>query len=183
MTLKKYTKVGLVAGDDVFIGPYVEITRPKLARVGHHSAIDAFFFCTTKLNVADYVHIAPSVSVIGGADSELELADFSFIATGSRIVCGSEDYTDDGLIGPTVPKQYKSKTIISKVTFERFSGVGANCVVFPGVTLAIGSVVGANSTVTKSTEPWTIYVGSPARPLKLRSHANILKYAAEMGYV
>jgi acetyltransferase-like isoleucine patch superfamily enzyme len=47
----------------------------------------------------------------------------------------------------------------------------------PGVTLAEGSILGANSLLTKDTEPWTIYVGIPAKPVKIRNKEKIIKYA------
>jgi galactoside O-acetyltransferase len=52
----------------------------------------------------------------------------------------------------------------------------------PGVTLAEGSVAGSNSVITKDTEPWTIYVGSPAKPIKIRKKETILKNAKKLGY-
>jgi acetyltransferase-like isoleucine patch superfamily enzyme len=52
----------------------------------------------------------------------------------------------------------------------------------PGVTLAEGCVIGANSLVTKDTEPWTIYMGSPAMPIKKRPKDKMLLYAKELGY-
>ena len=169
-------------GEDVFLGKYCDITRPQLCEIGNHSAIDSFFYCTTKLLVGDYVHVSAHVSAIGGASSYLKLDDFSFVAMGSRLICGSENYTDDVLIGPTIPMKYKGDIKIAPITFERFSGVGVNVVVMPGVTIAEGSVVGANSLVTKSTEPWTVYIGTPARPVKTRPHVKIFEYAKELGY-
>ena len=50
--------------------------------------------------------------------------------------------------------------------------IGANSVVTPGVTLAEGTVVGAGSVVTSSTEPYTIVAGSPARPIGTRPQAD-----------
>ena len=47
--------------------------------------------------------------------------------------------------------------------------IGTNSLVFPGVTVTEGCSVGAMSMVTKSTEPWSIYFGSPAKRLKNRS--------------
>ena len=38
----------------------------------------------------------------------------------------------------------------------------------PGVILENGTSVGAASLVLKSTEPWSIYVGSPAKKIKER---------------
>jgi galactoside O-acetyltransferase len=52
----------------------------------------------------------------------------------------------------------------------------------PGVTLKEGSVVGSNSVVTKDTEPWTIYLGSPAKPIKLRDKSKIIENAKKLGY-
>jgi acetyltransferase-like isoleucine patch superfamily enzyme len=48
--------------------------------------------------------------------------------------------------------------------------------------MAEGSVLGANSLLKESTEPWTIYVGSPARPIKIRDKESILKSARKLGY-
>jgi galactoside O-acetyltransferase len=46
--------------------------------------------------------------------------------------------------------------------------VGASSIIFPGVTLAEGCSVGAMTLVNKSTAPWGIYVGNPARRVKER---------------
>lgn len=46
--------------------------------------------------------------------------------------------------------------------------IGAVVKVLDGVTIAQGCVIGANSVVTKSTEPYGIYVGIPARKIKSR---------------
>lgn len=43
--------------------------------------------------------------------------------------------------------------------------IGIRAVVMPGVTLGRGSVIAANATVTRDTEPWTVYAGSPARKI------------------
>ena len=52
----------------------------------------------------------------------------------------------------------------------------------PGVTLAEGTIVGANSLVTKDTEPWTIYAGSPAKPIGKRDKNRAIEAAKELGY-
>lgn len=147
--------------------------------IGAHNAIDAFFYCTVPLEIGNYIHISSHVSVIGGPDTKLVMEDFSFIATGSRIICAGEDYTHDGLIGPLIPDDMK-ECHYKPVIFEKYSGVGANCTILPGVRLAEGSVVGANSLVTKDTEPWGVYVGSPAKLVKRRKHENIHGYAEKL---
>lgn len=169
-------------GQDVIIHKSVEITRPDLCFIGNHVALDYGFYCTTKLVIGDYVHISPHVAVIGGKKTGLYIRDFCFISTGAKMICGSETFEGNGLIGPVIPDEYKEDQILEPITLERFAGVCANSTVMPGVTLAEGSILGANSFLKHNTEPWTIYVGSPARPIKLRKKEKLYEYAAKLGY-
>ncbi|MBL4941085.1 MAG: acyltransferase [Colwellia sp.] len=169
-------------GDDVFISQNVEIRRPNLVTVGSHLAIDTGFYCTVTAEIGDYVHIAPYITVIGGAKGLFKMHHFSTIAAGSRVICGSDEHLGEGLVGPTIPKPYKDNIKYAPVILERYANVGTNVVIMPGVTIAEGCVIGSNSTVTKSTKPWTIYVGNPARAIKTRKKENILDYAKKLGY-
>ena len=172
----------MIVGEDVFISKSAEITRPNLCSIGNHVAIDSFFYCTTKLQVGDYVHISPHVAVIGGQHTGLFVGDFCFISVGARMVCGSELFQGEGLIGPLIPDAYKDQQKLEPIYLQRFSGACANSVVMPGVTLAEGSILGANSFLKESTEPWTIYAGSPARPIKSRKKETMYVYARKLGY-
>ena len=169
-------------GDDVFISANVEIRRPQLVSVGSHVALDTGFYLTTQAEIGDYIHIAPYVTIIGGADGLLQMDHFSSIAAGSRIICASDGHVGAGLPGPTIPEAFHDEVTYAPVVFERFANVATNVVIMPGVTLAEGTVVGACSLVTKSTEPWTIYVGVPARAIKVRPREKMLENAKKMGY-
>lgn len=168
-------------GEDVYIDNLAIIKRPHLCSIGSHNAIDNGVTIATALQMGDYIHIAPYVVMIGGAGSTVILEDFSFVASGTKIVAGSEDYTGAGLVGPTIPPELRVINY-STVKFGRFAGCGVNCSIMPGVTLAEGSILGANSLLTKDTEPWTIYVGSPAKPVKMRDNNTILALARSLGY-
>ena len=54
------------------------------------------------------------------------------------------------------------------ITLGKNVWLGADVFVAPGVTIADGVVVGARSSVFKDLPPWTVCVGSPARPVKER---------------
>jgi dTDP-4-amino-4,6-dideoxy-D-glucose acyltransferase len=170
-------------GHDVFINAHVEIRRPHLISIGSHVAIDYGFYCTVHAKIGDYIHVAPYVTVIGGEQGVLRMGHFTTIAAGSRIVCASDAHLGDGLVGPTIPDRYRDKIITASVIFENFSSIGTNAVVLPGITLGEGSVVGACALVTKNTEPWTIYAGIPAKPMKIRSKNKMVAMAKELGYV
>lgn len=169
-------------GSDVYIDSFIRIKRPELVSIGNHVAIDHGFYCTTSLEIGDYIHIAPYVSVIGGRDAFLKMDHFSTIAAGCRIICGSDEHLGAGLVGPTIPKIYQDRLIIKPIVFEKYANIGSNVIVFPGVILKEGSVVAAGSIVTKNTEPWMIHMGSPARPYKRRPKTKIITYAEELGY-
>jgi acetyltransferase-like isoleucine patch superfamily enzyme len=165
-------------GEDVRISDQCFISRPESITIGNHVAIDMWTYISVEAILGNYIHIAPSVSIIGGKDSKIIMEDFTNIGSGSRIVCATDDFSQ-GLISPVVPIEHR--TVITKpVIFKKFSTLGVNCVVLPGVTLGEGSIVGANSLVTKDTEPWTIYAGSPAKPIKIRDKDRIIESAKKL---
>ncbi len=66
-----------------------------------------------------------------------------------------------GELRSSAPDEHTLETLVGKgVT------VGANATIGPGLTLGDYSMVGMGSVVTRSVEPHTLVVGSPARPLK-----------------
>ena len=172
----------MIQGQDVYISSSAEIRRPELCKIGNHVAIDSFFYCTTKLTIGDYVHISPQVAVIGGKGTALYVEDFCFLSVGSKYICGSETFRGQGLIGPLIPKEYQDEQQLWPITLKRFSGALTNSVILPGVTMAEGSVLGANSLLKGDTEPWTVYAGNPARPIRKRDMYKAYEYAEKLGY-
>lgn len=168
-------------GEDVFISANVEIRRPQLVRVGSHIAIDTGFYCTTGMRLGDYIHIGPYVTVIGGAPALVELDGFNTIGAGSRLLAASDEFLGAGLVGMS-PPEMRDTVHTEPIHFEAFASVGTNVVIHPGVTLGEGSVVGSCSLVTKSTLPWTIYKGIPARPWKERAADVMTESAKKLGY-
>ncbi len=170
------------SGEDVFISGNVEIRRPHLAEVGNHVAIDSGFYCTTGLEIGNYIHISPCVTVIGGKDSILRMGNFNTIGAGTRIICGSDEFMGEGLMGYGIPEKYKDNINNGVIAMEDFVSIATNSVILQGIKLAKGCIIAAGTTVTKDTEPWMIYMGSPARPIKERPREKMLKYARELGY-
>jgi acetyltransferase-like isoleucine patch superfamily enzyme len=171
----------MIVGEDFYINDDVVIKQEDLVTIGNHVAIDKGFYCTTQLEIGDYVHIAPYVTVTGGKKGKFTMKSFTGLSAGCRIVCSGDNYISGHLMNPTVPEKFRDVKY-TNVILERFSCLGTNCVVLPGVTIAEGCVVGANSLVTKSTEPWTVYVGTPAKPIRVRPKELSYKYARELGY-
>ena len=167
-------------GEDVRISELAVISRPELVSMGSHIAIDHWTYISTQAEMGDYIHIAPSVTILGGATAFLKMGNFTNIGAGCKIVCATNDFSQ-GLLSPVVPLEHQ--TIINEpIIFEDFATLGVNCSVLNGVTLSEGTIVGANSVVTKDTEPWMIYVGTPAKPIKKRDSVRIFESMKKLGY-
>jgi acetyltransferase-like isoleucine patch superfamily enzyme len=107
---------------------------------------------------------------------------FNTIGAGSRILCASDEFLGAGLVGMS-PPEFRDNVIYAPVVLKMFASTGTNVVVHPGVTLAEGCVVGSCSLVTKDTEPWTIYHGIPARPVKARPKERMIEAAKVLEYL
>jgi len=167
-------------GFDVIISDKAVIKRPELIEIGKHVAIDMGCYISVGAKIGDYIHIGPYVCITGGEKARLIMEDFTGISSGGKLIVMGEDFTK-GLINPTVPAKYRY-LMGGEIIMRRFSVVGANSVVLPGVEMGEGSVLGANSLLTKNTVPWGIYSGSPAKICGWRDKKEIIKAAKEMGY-
>jgi acetyltransferase-like isoleucine patch superfamily enzyme len=161
-------------GLDVTIWDRAHIPLPERLFVGNAVIIDDFVFIMPggRTVLGDFVHVASFVSVLGGG--ELILEDFAGLSSGVRIYTGTDDFIGGGLTGPTVPAELRAPVRRGTVHIGKHVVVGANSVVMPGVTIGDGATVGALSLVNHDLEPWTVYAGSPARPIKARDKDSVL---------
>jgi len=166
-------------GEDVQIYPRAHIVSPEAISIGDSVIIDDFVFLVggVETRIGSFVHLASFTSYLGRG--RLTIGDFVSISSGARLYTGIDDFSGGSLVGPGVPEPYRQPTR-TFLTVEKFALVGANAVVFPGVTLGEGCAVGALSLVNKDCEPWTIYGGVPARPLKARRKDRILELEARL---
>jgi galactoside O-acetyltransferase len=160
-------------GECVTIWPQAKIVNPATIDLYSSIIIDDFVFLNSgsQTEIGCFVHIGSFTSITGGG--RFFMGDFSGLSGGVRIYTGNEDYNGGCLTNPTVPEPYRVATR-SFVRIEKHSIVGTNSVILPGVTIHEGVAVGAGSVVTKDCEPWTVYAGSPARPIKARDKNKIL---------
>ena len=169
-------------GNDVIIGDCVHIKRPGLVTIGNRVAIDWGFYCTTQLEIGDYVHISPYVTCIGGKDGKFIAKGFNNIMAGARIVCASDRFDDSGLFGALIPLELLGKQIESPVIMEEFSNIGTNSIVLPGALLRKGVLLCAGSLLIGDTEEWGIYKGNPAVLIKKIDGTKVIENAKKLGY-
>lgn len=168
-------------GDNVRIFELTRITAPERISIGDHVVVDDFVFLQggLGLEIGSYVHVASFASLSGGGEGVL--GAFCGIASGARIFTGSDLADGSGLIGPGVPQELRaverSRTEIGEHAF-----ICANAVVLAGVRVGTGAVLGAGAVASRDLDPWMIYAGSPARPVKERPSETILAHARSLGF-
>lgn len=153
-------------GKGVKVSDKASIYNPESIELGDFSRVDDFCIISGNVTVGKYVHITPMCLVAGG-EPGIFLNDFCTLAYGVKIFAQSDDYSGMTMVNSLIPKKYK-KEKHAKVVLERQVIIGANSVVLPGVTIGEGGSFGAMTLVNVSTDPWIIYVGIPARPIKER---------------
>ena len=166
-------------GADVIIYGKARILAPEAIAIGDSVIIDDFVLLSggEETRLGSFIHIGAFTSCAGGG--RLIMEDFSGLSGGVRVYTGNEDYLGGCLTNPAVPAPFRVP-IRGAVRIGKHAIVGANAVILPGVTVGEGAVVGANTLVTTDCAPWTIHVGSPARPLRERPRERILAAEARL---
>jgi acetyltransferase-like isoleucine patch superfamily enzyme len=166
--------------EGVRVFPFTKVIGLKNIEFGSPVLMDDFVFIDAssgKGQIGSHVHIASFSSITGGG--EFALDDFCGLASGVRIVTGSDDFKGNGFGNPTVPDRFRNvkRGIVS---LNRFSIIGANTVILPGVTVGEGASVAAGSIVSKDLTPWGTYIGNRRvgerdREGVLASHSHFLE--------
>ncbi|WP_018122463.1 acyltransferase [Wohlfahrtiimonas chitiniclastica] len=168
-------------GTNVLISDKASIYNADQIEIGNNSRIDDFCVVSGKVIIGNNVHLAPFCLIAGGKEGIL-FEDFSGAAYQVQIFTQSDDYSGKTLTNPTIPLEYKLE-IRKAVYIKKHVIIGAGSIILPGIVLETGCSVGAMSLVRKSTEPWGVYVGNPAKRLKDRKKDLLIleeQYLAEL---
>ena len=157
-------------GREVKISEKASIYNAPSISIGDYSRIDDFCTVSGEVTIGRYVHFAVYNNVAGGEPGVI-FEDFSGLAYGCHVFAQSDDYSGMTMTNPTVPDRYKRERK-SRVIVGRHSIVGTGSIIGPGVKLGEGTAVGALSFVTRNTDEWSVYVGSPA--VKVRDRKKTL---------
>jgi len=167
-------------GNNVLIDELAVFINPGVIEIGDNVRIDAFtkIIGGVRVIIGDYVHIASFCMIFGGGECYID--NFSTLAPGVKVITGTDDYMGNGMTNPTVPLKYKPGLRIGKVNISKHVIIGTNSVVDIGTVLQEGVAVGALSFVRGMTIPWRLYIGNPARPVRVRWDKTILEYEKKL---
>lgn len=154
-------------GKDVKIYELAKLIKEEVIEIGDGTQIDDFVFIYggRGIRIGRFNHICSFVTVIGGG--ELITGDYVGISAGCRIVTGTQHYGDGKHMVPVVPLE-QQELVIGKVVLEKDAFLGSNVIIYPGVTVGEGAIIGAGGLVNRNVAPWTINVGMPVRVIGTR---------------
>ena len=159
-------------GKNVLISRKVSIYGASHISIGNNVRIDDFCILSGKITIGSNIHIGAYVALYGANGITLE--DFTGISGRSTIYSAMDDFGGEYLIGPIHPEELTNVTG-GQVVLRQYSQIGAHSLIFPNIEIGEGCVIGACSMVRHDTNPWTIYTGTPAKPLKKRSKGLLKK--------
>ena len=154
-------------GKNVKISDKAAIYNCDQIEIGDNSRIDDFCIISGTVKIGKYCHITPMCLLAGGTPGII-LQDFVTLAYGVKVFSQSDDYSGQTMTNSLIPTKYKNE-FKAAVILEKFSIVGANSTIMPGVIVAEGCSVGAMSLILKSTISWGVYMGIPAKRVRERS--------------
>ena len=153
-------------GRQVLISRTCRIYTPEQISLGSHVLIDDFTILNGEITVGSYVHISSNCELYAGKAS-ITMGDFSGLSSRCTLYATSNDYSGASLTNPTVPAAFRNDTD-APIVLEKHVILGTGCAVLPGVHMGEGCSFGSMSLVNRSTEPWGVYAGIPARRIKER---------------
>ncbi|MGY4280793.1 maltose O-acetyltransferase [Bradyrhizobium sp. LM2.7] len=128
--------------------------------IGKNSCIEPGFRChhLVSLTVGPETYINVNFLIDGEADVSIG----SGVRIGPRVtmLTGDHEITEN--------PRCRSTSLVRHYDCSIGDGawIGGVVTILPRVSIAHGCVIGAGSLVTKSTEPNTLYLGAPAKPVK-----------------
>lgn len=136
----------------------------------HHNSLGVFQRVTIKaLAAGAQIKIGDNVGMSGNS-----IACALKVTIGNHVLIGSGAVITDNDAHPINywERHISAKTKCAEVVVEDHVFIGARAIILKGVTLGIGSVVGAGAVVSKDVAAFTIVGGNPA---KVVGHINISK--------
>lgn len=116
---------------------------------------------TNKVIIGNHCQIGPSCVIFDG--SGIEINDYVMIGPHTVLAGGNHNFNN-----PESPMIFSGDYSKGKIIIEKDVWIGSNCTILDGVTIGEGSIVGANSLVSRDVEPYSIVGGYPAKLIKKR---------------
>lgn len=163
-------------GVNVFIDRGATIIDPQYVEIGSNTYIDTNVEIygglskTIQVKIGDFVHIAHDCIIAGRAG--VEIGDYTGIAASSRIYSATHHYkkanSDEFVIISPLVALHEQCLLVAPIIIKEHVFIGFGSIVFPGVILETGCVIGALSMVKSSVPAFVVAVGAPLKIINTR---------------
>ena len=170
----------LFFGQGVQVYPFAKIIYPNNLFLDDFSIVSDFCFILASkfIKIGKYSHLAPYSMITGGGEVYIE--NFVEISYGAKIISGTDDIFGEHLFTPSVPENHRDVNR-SSVQIGRLCFIGANSIIYPGVTIGEGVIVNPGTIVKVNLNPWGIYDGPDAKLLgKRKFRSEIVEQSEEL---
>jgi virginiamycin A acetyltransferase len=142
-------------------------------------------FPLEKVSVGRFTYGPLCVHSFGNKDESLKIGSFCSISNGVKFILGGNHSIN------------AFSTFAFKFFFNNESGeawtkgpiiveddvwIGTDAIILSGITLGKGTIVAAGSVVTKSTLPYSIVGGNPAKLIKMRFDKSLIKVLIDLDF-
>lgn len=134
------------------------------AKIGPHCHIypSARIWAPWNLICEDFVAIADEAVIYN--HKAVTLKSHAIVSQQAYVCGATHDYND-----PAFP------LVAYEITIGAYAWVCVRAVVCPGIIVGEGAVLGLGAIATRDLEPWTVYAGVPAKPIKKRRRRDNLE--------
>lgn len=115
-------------------------------------------------------------------NATLEIGNYCSIAANVNFIMDGAFHSQSEITNYPLSQRINNKNINVKkikqkegITIGHDVWIGTGAYIMPGVTIGNGAVIGANAVVTKDIDDFEIVVGTPAKRIKLKHSADIIK--------
>jgi acetyltransferase-like isoleucine patch superfamily enzyme len=140
-------------GNGVYIGREVEITPDSEIRIGDFTSVQDRCNILGQVDIGANCLFAPNVFMSSGTHQYMERPAWLI-------------RDQDSLVRDPNHRSANPRSIPIRIHEDCW--IGINAVVMRGVTVGRGSIIGANSVVTQSVDPYCVVAGTPARVISRR---------------
>ena len=137
------------------------VARAFGAQIGRHVRLypSVRIWWPGNLVLADYACLGPRVICYN--QGAVFIGYRAVVSQGAHLCASSHDIDD-----------YHNQLTLRPIRIEAYAWVAADAFVGPRVVVGEGAVLGARGVAMRSLEPWTVYTGNPAAPLRQRAFRN-----------
>jgi acetyltransferase-like isoleucine patch superfamily enzyme len=196
---KILTRLKLIAFVQVFCLSFNDFTNKmrnrsvkaawrRLNRHNYTSAantVHEIVFPLDRVSVGKFSYGPLCVHHFGNDGERLVIGNFCSISNGVKFILGGNHPTDTFSTFAFrffLNNEQSEASTKGPITVEDDVWIGTDAIILSGVTLCKGTVVAAGSVVTRSTLPYSIVGGNPAKQIKMRFDDTLIKALLDVDF-